>query len=159
MNASQDAWAGPLAKRLVSRFRTQALSYIRVQPGSYDEETGTIPIAESSIPAAGAVARTRKVERDGVQQGHEIEAWIDHQTVQWPISTNDRLEYLGKRWKITGVVSYGSGMTSTGGEIHIMTLDGKIITTLDGKALVVQGGSPALITYSMYASKLTARAE
>jgi hypothetical protein len=50
-------------------------------------------------------------------------------------------------------------MTSTGGEIHIMTLDGKIITTLDGKALVVQGGSPALITYSMYASKLTARAE
>ena len=159
MNAAQDAWAGPLAKRLVSRFRTQALSYIRVQPGSYDEETGTIPIAESSIPAAGAVARTKKVERDGVQQGHEIEAWIDHETVPWPISTADCLQYLNSRWKITGIVSYGSGMTSAGGEVRIMTLDGKTITTLDGKVLVAQGGGSAIVTYSMYASKITARAE
>jgi hypothetical protein len=159
MNASQDAWAGPLAKRLVSRFRTQALTYIRVQPGAYDETTGTIPVSETLIPAAGAVAKTKKVERDGVQQGHEIEAWIDHQTVEWPISTNDALEYLGKKWKITGIVSYGSGMSSSGGEVLLMTLDGKAITTLDGKLLVTEGSSPVVISYSMYASKIMARAE
>lgn len=159
MNASQDAWAGPLAKRLVSRFRTQALTYIRVQPGAYDETTGTIPVSETFISAAGAVAKTKKVERDGVQQGHEIEVWIDHETVEWPISTNDALEYLGKKWKITGIVSYGSGVSSSGGEVLLMTLDGKIITTLDGKALVVQGGGAVVTSYSMYASKIMARAE
>jgi hypothetical protein len=159
MNASQDVWAGPLAKRLVSRFRTQALAYIRVQPGVYDEETGTIPVTETSIAAAGAVARTKKSERDGTQQANQIEAWIDHETVTWPISTNDCLQYLGRRWKIIEITSYGSGGEESGQFIHITTLDGKTITTLDGRPIVVQGDEPPGSGYYMYASKLTARAE
>ncbi|MFO7946766.1 MAG: hypothetical protein R6V19_08120 [Armatimonadota bacterium] len=45
--------------------------------------------------------QSMKRERDGVQQQSELEVWIDHITVPWPISTKDRLEYLGRRWKIS----------------------------------------------------------
>jgi len=43
--------------------------------------------------------------------------------------------------------------------VLLMTLDGKAITTLDGKLLVTEGSSPVVISYSMYASKIMARAE
>jgi hypothetical protein len=103
MSAPQDIWAIPLAKELVDRFRSQALTYVRVTSGVYDEELGTVATAESRISAAGAVSRSMKGERDGVQQGNELEAWIDHTTVPWPLSTQDRLEYMGKRWKIVSI--------------------------------------------------------
>jgi hypothetical protein len=103
MSAPQDIWAIPLAKELVDRFRSQALTYVRVTSGVYDEELGTVATTESRISAAGAVAKTMKGERDGVQQGNELEAWIDHTTVPWPLSTQDRLEYMGKRWKIVSI--------------------------------------------------------
>jgi len=160
MSAPQDAWAKPLAKRLVDRFRSQALSYIRITPGTYDETTGTATVTETVIPAAGAVVKSMQGERDGVQQGHEVEVWIDHETVPWPITTNDRLQYLGKRWKITAIdPTYGSGGDPPTGAIYLTTLDGKIITTLDGKALIVQGPQNAPAQFNMYASKVTARAE
>ena len=97
MSAPQDAWAIPLARRLVDRFRSQALTYIRITDSTYDETTGSITLTETAIPAAGAVVKSMKGERDGVQQGHEVEVWVDHITVPWPISTKDRLEYLGRR--------------------------------------------------------------
>jgi hypothetical protein len=159
MNAPQDAWAGPFAARMVSRYRATALTYVRITPGAYDETTGAIAVQEESIAAAGAVVNTRTGERDGTQQKNEIEAWIDHATVAWPISTNDQLQYLGKRWKITSLVSYGSGGDSTGGPIYIMTLDGKHITTLDGKLLIVKGSENSGFNFSMYASQIIARAE
>jgi hypothetical protein len=158
MTAPQDAWAKPLAKRLVDRFRSQALSYVRITPGAYDETTGTVLLSELVIPAAGAVVKSTQGERDGVLQGHEVEVWIDHETVPWPISTNDRLQYLGKRWKITAIdPTYGSGREPSTGPIYLTTLDGKIITTLDGKALIAQGSADG--AFNMYASKVTARAE
>jgi hypothetical protein len=160
MSAPQDAWAKPLAKRLVDRFRSQALSYIRITPGAYDETTGTATVTETVIPAAGAVVKSMQGERDGVQQGHEVEVWIDHETVPWPITTNDRLQYLGKRWKITAIdPTYGSGGDPPTGPVYLTTLDGKIITTLDGKALIALGSQNALAQFNMYASKVTARAE
>lgn len=160
MTAPQDAWAKSLAKRLVDRFRSQDISYIRIAPGAYDETTGVASIAETTIPAAGAVAKSMQGERDGVQQGHTVEVWIDHATVPWPVSTNDRLEYLGRRWKITAVdPTYGSGGTPGTTSAYITTLDGKVITTLDGKALVTQGSTLAEGQFNMYASKVTARAE
>lgn len=160
MRASQDAWAGPLAKRLVSRFRTQALTYIRVEQGRYDEETGVIPIVETAISAAGAVAKSKKGERDGTEQSHYIEVWIDHDTVKWPISTADSLKYLGRKWKITKITSYGSGGDPAGQLVYLSTLDGKIVTTLDGKAIVMQGEpEDENFEYSMYASHIIARAE
>jgi hypothetical protein len=160
MTAPQDAWAKPLAKRLVDRFRSQALSYVRIESGTYDETTGAVSVTETVIPAAGAVVKSMQGERDGVLQGHEVEVWIDHEAVPWPVSTNDRLQYLGKRWKITAInPTYGSGGEPSPGPAYITTLDGKAITTLDGKALIVQGTSGIPDSFQMYASKVTARAE
>jgi hypothetical protein len=103
MSAPQDLWAIPLAKELVDRFRSQDLTYIRVEHSSYDTATGVVSLTEEEIPAAGAVAKSMKGERDGVQQGQEVEVWIDHVTVPWPLSTEDRLEYMGRRWKIIAI--------------------------------------------------------
>ena len=160
MTAPQDSWAKPLAKRLVDRFRSQDVSYVRIAPGAYDETTGTATLNEAVIPAAGAVVRSMQGERDGVQQGHTVEVWIDHQTIPWPVSTNDRLEYLGRRWKIIAIdPTYGSGGTPGTTSAYITTLDGKVITTLDGKAFVTQGSTIEGGQFNMYASKVTARAE
>jgi hypothetical protein len=160
MSAQQDLWAAPLAKRLVDRFRSQALSYVRIAPGAYDETTGTATVAETVIPAAGAVVKSMQGERDGVLQGHEVEVWIDHKTVPWPITTNDRLQYLGKRWKITAInPTYGSGGEPSTVPTYLTTLNGKIITTIDGKAIIVQGSGNSENQFNMYASKVTARAE
>jgi hypothetical protein len=110
MTAPQDRWAIPLAKRLVDRFRSTDLTYIRVDAYSYNEQTGTVTATEEEIPAAGAVVKSMKGERDGVEQGTQLEAWIDHATVPWPISTQDQLEYMGRRWKIVSIdPTYSSG--------------------------------------------------
>jgi len=160
MNALQDAWAGPLAAKMISRFRSQALTYIKVSPGAYDEATGIISNTETSYSAAGAVVRSMKVERDGVQQGNDVEVWVDHETVPWPISSDDRLQYLGRRWKVNEIESYGSGGDGIlVGPIYLTTLNGKIITTLDGKAIIVQGGGSGVSGFTMYASRVVARAE
>ena len=103
MSALQDLWAIPLAKELVDQFRTTDLTYIRVDAGTYDPTTGLVGATEDEIPAAGAVVKSMKGERDGVQQGQELEAWIDHVTVPWPCSVQDRLEYMGRRWKIVAI--------------------------------------------------------
>jgi hypothetical protein len=110
MTAPQDAWAGPLASKLVNRFRSTALSYVRVHQGQYDPEIGLVSTSETVIPSAGAPVKSFQGEKEGVQQGHSVTAWIDHVTVPWPLSTNDFLEYLGKRWKIISIgPTYGSG--------------------------------------------------
>lgn len=159
MNAYQDTWAGPLARRLISRFRSQVLTYIKVSPGAYDETTGQITNSETSYQAAGAVAYSRKSERDGTQQQNELEIWVDHETVPWPISSNDRVQYLGRRWKVTEIESYGSGGGEAVGPVYLATLDGKIIATIDGKAIIVQGEGAEAFPFTMYASKVMARAE
>ena len=160
MTAPQDVWAKPLAERMISKFRCQSLAYVKVVSGAYDEVTGSVPSTETRISAAGAVTRSKKAERNGVQQGNEVEVWVDHATVPWPISSNDRLEYLGLKWKITEIASYGSGGDGvTVGPIYLTTLDGKIITTLDGKAFIVQGSDGGVAGFTMYASKIMARAE
>jgi hypothetical protein len=160
MNAPQDAWAKPLSKRMIDKYRSQSLTYIKVTPGVYNETLGTVAITETRFTAAGAVTRSKKSERNGTQQGNEVSVWVDHDTVPWPISSNDRLEYLGRKWKVTEVESYGSGIDGViVGPIYLTTLDGKMITTLGGKAIVIQGSEDERPTFAMYASKITARAE
>lgn len=160
MSAPQDLWATPLAKRLVDRFRSQALTYIRITDSTYDETTGSITLTETAIPAAGAVVKSMKGERDGVQQGHEVEAWVDHITVPWPISTKDRLDYLGRRWKIIAIEpTYGSGGEAGTGELtYLATLSGDRITTLAGDPIVTDAAGVG-DSFRMYASKIRARAE
>ena len=160
MTAPQDVWAKPLAKRLIDKFRSQSLVYVKVSFDAYNEVTGSIPSTEARFAAAGAVTRSRKVESNGVQQGNEVEAWIDHDTVPWPVTSSDRLEYLGRKWKVTEIASYGSGGDGTiVGPVYLTTLDGKIITTLDGKPFIVQGSGSGGSDFRMYASKVMARAE
>ena len=160
MTAPQDAWAKPLAERMISKFRCQALAYVKVSFGAYDEVSGSVPSTETKFNAAGAVTRSKKAERNGVQQGNEVEVWVDHATVPWPISSSDRLEYLGRKWKVTEIASYGSGGDGvTVGPIYLTTLDGKMITTLDGKPFIVQNSEGGIAGFTMYASKITARAE
>jgi hypothetical protein len=103
--------------------------------------------------------RSEKIERDGTLQGHEMEAWIDHETVPWPISSNDLLQYLGRRWRVTDIESYGSGGGDSIVSVYITTIDGKIIATADGKSFVVQGNGSEPFPFTMYASKIIARAE
>jgi hypothetical protein len=161
MAAQQDIWATPLAKRLVDKYRSQDLTYIKVAPGVYDETTGLIESVESEIPAAGAVVKSMKGELDGVQQSHQVEAWIDHITVPWPISTNDRLIYLGKRWKVVDIKpTYGSGGSAAEGatESFLVTQDGDVITTLDGDPIMAVVDTTES-SFKMYASKIIARAE
>ena len=107
--ASQDAWAKPLAVQLVDKFRCSTLNYVTITPGVYDPDTGKIALTETVIPAAGAVGKSMKQERTGVEEEQELEVWLDHQKVPWPINTDDRLEYLGKRWKITDISPTYSG--------------------------------------------------
>jgi len=160
MNAPQDAWAGPLAKRLIDRFRSKALTYIHVDFTPYDETLGEVSSIETSYAAAGAVARSMKIERDGVYQGQQVEVWVDHKIVPWPISSNDCLVYQGRKWKVTEIESYGSGTDgSITGPIYLTTLDGKLITTLDGKVIVAQGQNSELNGITMYASRVLARME
>jgi len=159
MSASQDLWAIPLAKRLVDRFRSQKIAYIRVETGVYDEQTGTLPVTETRIEAAGAVVKSAKNERDGVQQDHEVEAWIDHTTVPWVVTTQDRIEYLGKSWKIVAIdPTYGSGGSGAVAASALLTLSGDTITTLSGDQLVLSSAEGAA-PFNMYASKIIARAE
>lgn len=160
MNAPQDEWAGPMAKRLVDAFRTSDLTFIHVETGTYDPTTGTIPLTETPVPSAGAVVKSRQVERDGTEQYHEVIAWIDHETVPWPVSTQDRLQYLGRRWKVVEIgPTYGSG-TGQGSDVtYLGTLDGLILSTLNGALFVIQSPSIGPQQPTMYASKIIARAE
>jgi len=74
--ASQDAWAKPLADQLVSVFRVNSLSYVRVTPGTYNTTTGTITNAETTYTAAGAVTeRRRESVQDGLER-YEIDVWM-----------------------------------------------------------------------------------
>ena len=98
-----------MAKQLVDLFRCSTLNYVTIVPGAYDPLTGTIVNAETTITAAGAVTKSMKDERTGVEESQEMECWLDHQKVPWPINTDDRLEYLGKRWKIVSIDPTYSG--------------------------------------------------
>ena len=119
MAAPQDSWAYPLAKQLVDLFRCETLTFIRTTQGVYDTTTGTIAIGETATSGAGAVVSSMRKEWEGNGEEQELTAWLDHQLIEWPVLPSDRLEYLGKRWKITsadptysGDVVYASKVTA-----------------------------------------------
>ena len=82
---------------------------MRIAPGVYDPATGDITSTETVIPAAGAVTKTMRGEQQGVGEDHSLEIWLDHQVVPFPVLPSDRLDYLGKRWKITDINPTYSG--------------------------------------------------
>ena len=105
--SNTDTWAQPLAAQLVDLFRCSTLSFVQITPGVYDPATGAVVNTETVIPAAGAVTKSMREARRRCEQ--ELTCWLDHQTVPWPITASDRLEYMGKRWKITDVNPTYSG--------------------------------------------------
>jgi hypothetical protein len=145
---------------MIDKYRTQALTYVSVTPGAYNETSGVITNTETTYAAAGVVTRSGKSQQSGVEQGHELEAWIEHETVPWPINSTDHLQYLGRRWKITEIESFGSGGDGLpAGEIYLSSIGGQLITTLNGSPIVLQGEGSEGSGFTMYASRIVARAE
>ena len=92
---------------------------MQITQGVYDPATGAVVNTETVIPAAGAVTKSMRGESSGVGEDQTLEIWLDHPRVPWPITPADRLDYLGKRWKIidinptySGDVMYASKVTA-----------------------------------------------
>ncbi len=101
--AAQDAWAKPLAKQLVDLFRVSSLDYVRIT-SAYDPATGTVTPTEKVYTGAGAVTKWSNTEDGGAGGPQTLECWVDIEGIDdvWP-TTNDQLEYEGKRWKIVSI--------------------------------------------------------
>lgn len=103
--AKQDAWARPLAKTLVDQYRVQGLTYIRVDEPVYDPSTGTTTPSETTFTSAGAVFPSfSDQDQGGPSNDIEIKVAIFLGDVGDIIpTTRDRLEYLGRPWKVVRV--------------------------------------------------------
>ena len=108
--ASQDSWAKPLAKQLVDLFRVDSFNYIRVTEPVYDPMTGTITGGETVFTSAGAVTKSGKMGDGSVGKSLYLEAWMDTEGIaeQFP-TTDDMVEYNGRRWNIVNVDPQYSG--------------------------------------------------
>ena len=108
--ASQDSWAKPLAKQLVDLFRVDSFNYIRMTEPVYDPETGDITGGETVFTSAGAVTQSGKMGDGSVGKSLYLEAWMDTAGIaeQFP-TTDDFVEYNGRRWNIVNVDPQYSG--------------------------------------------------
>ena len=103
--AYQDTFAVPLAKKLVDKFRVTGLNYIRVDEPVYDPSTGTSTPSETTYTSAGAVFPSfQDQDNGGPSNDIEIKVVIDLAGVGNVIpTTRDRLDYLGRPWKVVRV--------------------------------------------------------
>ena len=110
MPASQDAWAKPLAKTLVDLFRVDDLTYIRVTPGAYDPATGQVSGSEQAYIKAGAVAVSGSTGEGTTGENLFLEVWMNTAYIgdMFP-TTDDYLEYAGRKYNITSVDPKYSG--------------------------------------------------
>ena len=118
--ANQDKWARPLAKQLVDEFRVEGLTYIRVGTPSYDTTSGTATASETRYDSAGAVYPSFSDQDEG-GPSNEIEIkvalYLGDVDDQIP-TTSDRIEYLGRPWKVvrvdlnSGDVLYSAELTA-----------------------------------------------
>ena len=110
--ASQDAWAKPLADELVSVFRVDTLSYVRVTPGAYDPATGTITNEEIIFTKAGAITERRREEVQNGLERFEMDVWMALSDIdeEYPTYT-DHFVYEDKTYKIMQIDPIYSGDT------------------------------------------------
>ena len=108
--ASQDSWAKPLAKQLVDLFRVNSFNYIRMQEPVYDPMTGEVTGGETVYASAGAVTKSGKMGEGSVGKSLYLEAWLDTAGIdeQFP-TTDDLVEYNGRKWNIVSVDPQYSG--------------------------------------------------
>ena len=100
-----DAEFLPVAVELIDKVFPTAILYERVQPPSYDPNSGDVVenVTQFSIKA-GVLSRGR-VEAGGVGETYELRLWIQHSASGLPHlpTTADRVEYDGVSWKVTSV--------------------------------------------------------
>ena len=108
--ASQDSWAKAAANRLVNRFRVNTFDYIRKVEPTYDPATGEVFGGETVYTAAGAVTKTGQMGKGNVGKSLYLEAWINTAAIdeQFP-TTDDLVQYNGRKWNITEVDPQYSG--------------------------------------------------
>ena len=113
MPASQDAWAKPLAKTLVDLFRVDDLSYIRTGIPAYDPATGEVTGGETVFTKAGAVTVSGSTGEGTTGANLYLEVWMNtaHIDDLFP-TTDDFLQYRGRRYNIVSVDPQYSGDTS-----------------------------------------------
>jgi len=111
--ASQDSWAKPLAKQLVDLFRVDDLTYIRTGIPTYNPETGQVIGNETVYTKAGAVAVSGSTGEGTTGSDMYIEVWMNTEYIGdlFP-TTDDYLEYQGRRYNITQVDPAYSGDTN-----------------------------------------------
>ena len=111
--ASQDSWARPLAKELVDLFRVDDLTYIRTGIPVYDPATGSLAGTDTTYTKAGAVAKHGSIGEGTTGANMYIEVWMNTEYVDdiFP-TTDDFLEYQGRRYNITQVDPSYSGDTN-----------------------------------------------
>ena len=108
--AGQDSWAKPLAGQLVDLFRCSTFNYIRMAEPVYDPATGDITGGETVFTSAGAVTKSGKTGEGSVGKSLYLEAWLDTAGIaeQFP-TTDDFVEYNGRKWNIVNVDPQYSG--------------------------------------------------
>lgn len=110
--ASQDSWCKPLADELVSVFRVNSLSYVRVAPGTYDPATGTIANTETTFTKAGAITERRREEVQNGLERYEIDVWMALSDIGEVYPTYaDYFTYDGTSYKIMQIDPIYSGDT------------------------------------------------
>ena len=110
MPASQDAWAKPLADTLVDLFRVESLDYIRTGIPTYDPATGQVTGSETVFTSAGAITVSGSKGEGTTGADMFLEVWINTSYIgdMFP-TTDDFLEYQGRRWNIVSVDPRYSG--------------------------------------------------
>ena len=110
--AYQDSWGKAAADRLVNRFRVNTFNYIRKAEPVYDPMTGDVTGAETVYTAAGAVTKSGMTGDGNVGKTLYLEAWVNTAAIgeQFP-TTDDLVEYNGRKWNVTEVDPQYSGDT------------------------------------------------
>ena len=105
------AWAKPLANELVSVFRVDSLSYVRVAPGTYDPLLAPSPTPRPPSPAGAITERRREEVQNGLER-YEIDVWMALSDIGEVYPTYaDYFTYDGTSYKIMQIDPIYSGDT------------------------------------------------
>lgn len=92
----------PIAQELIGVFATPIV-YIRSLGTSYDPATGDVVETTEEYSINAGIEEITLTEEGGTAETRQIKFWIDHGPTGVPHepSTADRIEYKGRRWKVT----------------------------------------------------------
>jgi hypothetical protein len=89
-----DATFGTLAQRMVSKWKTNGVVFIRNGTATYDPDTGDIAQAETRIPLDAVITRLTPKEYEGLYQKNDVKIIPDPTLIgNEPITESDWFEY------------------------------------------------------------------